>query len=123
MDRKTKGALGESMAAAQYRADGYEVLDHNYRTRQGEIDLVVSQRETLVFVEVKTRSPGGIGTPREAVTTQKQKRLALAALDYIAQKNVGDMRMRFDVVEVLLQQGGAPQLHRIENAFEYQPGW
>ena len=112
------GAKGEHLAAVYYQRRGCEILDTNYRTRMGELDLVVMDHGTLVFSEVKTRSENTIATPSESVTKQKQRRLILAAQNYLMTHTAyADLVMRFDVVEVILPRGGLPRLHCIENAF------
>ena len=116
--RKTPGERGERLAAKHYRRDAYRVLEQNFRTRQGEIDLIVQKGGTLAFVEVKTRDPHAIAQPREFVTAQKQRRLILAARRYLMlHPERADSTLRFDVVEVVLSRWGGASLHRIENAF------
>ena len=121
MTGREKGVLGEQLAAAHYIADGYALLQSNFRTRTGEIDLVLQRENTLVFAEVKTRSGGALALPREWVDTNKQRKLVLAAMEYLEISGKGDPFVRFDVVEVYLnspENGDAPAVHRIENAFE-----
>ena len=121
MTGREKGALGEQLAAAHYKADGYALLQSNFRTRTGEIDLVLQRENMLVFAEVKTRSGGALALPREWVDANKQRTLALAAMEYLEINGKGDPFVRFDVVEVYLgnpENGDAPAVHRIENAFE-----
>lgn len=116
--RAQTGAAGERLAARQYRRAGYRVLASNFRTRQGEIDLIVQRGETLVFVEVKTRAQDAIASPAEFVTAQKQRRLILAAQGYLrAHPDWAECQMRFDVVEVTVPRTGKPLIHCIENAF------
>lgn len=69
------GRRGESVAAEWFEHDGYRIIDRNWRSSQGEIDLIVTDEETLVFVEVKTRSSLGYGHPFEAITPRKCARL------------------------------------------------
>ncbi len=117
-DSAARGAQGEALAARYYVRDGYRVLEKNFRTRQGEIDLIVQKENVLVFVEVKTRGENAIAQPREFVTAQKQRRLILAAKYYLLLHPAMDaLFMRFDVVEVFLPERGRPMLRRIENAF------
>lgn len=118
MDRRLLGALGESMAAADYRKDGYEMVAANYRTRQGEVDLIVRKEKLYVFAEVKTRSPGAIAAPRESVTRHKRQRILLAARMFLSERELGDVPVRLDVVEVLADGDGGFSVHRLENAFE-----
>ena len=121
MTGKEKGILGEQLAAEHYKADGYTVLQANYRTRLGEIDLVVQQGNTLVFAEVKTRSGKALAFPREWVDANKQRKLTLAAMEYLQTHQAGDPFVRFDVVEIYLcdpEDGKNATVNRIENAFE-----
>ncbi len=112
------GAAGERIAALFYRLKGYRILDTNFRTRQGELDIVAQKRETLVFIEVKTRGENAIAEPAEFVTSKKQRRLILAARRYIMlNPQLSECMMRFDVVEVFMRRGGIPCIHCIEDAF------
>ena len=86
-----------------------------YRTAQGEIDLIARDGETLVFVEVKTRRTG---TPAEAVTPEKQRRLTLAALRFLKQHGLLEQRCRFDIVAIVwADDRGAPVIEHIPDAF------
>ena len=118
MDRKTVGVLGEVFAAKYYRDAGYTLLASNYRTRQGEIDLVVQGFGLLVFVEVKTRAEGSLIAPREAVTPVKQRRIISTAAAYLEKFAGDDQPVRFDVVEVYYNDTGMTRLDCIEHAFE-----
>ena len=121
MTRKEKGILGEKLAAEHYQADGYALLQTNYRTRMGEIDLVLQKGNMLVFAEVKARSNGALALPREWVDANKQRKLALAAMKYLENHGKGDLFARFDVVEVYLdgpEASDIPSINRIENAFD-----
>lgn len=112
------GVQGEKLAAKWYRKKGGTILEQNFRTRQGEIDLIVWDGEFLIFAEVKTRAENAIAAPREFVTPAKQKRLILAAKGYLMQNpQAENLRLRFDVVEVVLAEKGRPKLQCIENAF------
>jgi putative endonuclease len=82
----------------------------------GEIDLIAREGDTLVFVEVKTRRHG---VPAEAVTLAKQRRITLAALDFLGRYNVQEVRSRFDVVAIVWpEERRDPQIEHIRNAFE-----
>ena len=118
MDRKTVGILGEVSAARFYRDAGYTLLASNYRTRQGEIDLIVQGQGILVFTEVKTRAEGSLVTPREAVTPAKQRRIVSAAAAYLEKFGSDDLPVRFDVIEVYYNDAGVTHLNCIEHAFE-----
>ncbi len=110
--RRAFGAAGEARAARWYEARGYRVVARNWRCRDGELDLVVTRGRTLVFVEVKTRRTDRFGTPAEAVTYQKQRRLRRLALRYLEATEARPATLRFDVVSIL---GG--HLEVIEAAF------
>lgn len=110
------GHTGEAVAAKYYQKKGYLLLNHNYRTRLGELDLVLYKDGMLVFAEVKTRSGTGKMSPAEAVDYHKQQRLLAAAKQYLQRSPYADAPVRFDVVEVLPVPGGW-QVHCIPNAF------
>jgi putative endonuclease len=113
---KQVGATGEDMAAAFLKKQGYKVLERNYRTPLGEIDLIGRHRGALVFIEVKTRRSSRFGSPQEAVHPAKQERLRHLAEYYLQQRGLGDVAVRFDVVGILWQEG-KPQIEVIEGAF------
>jgi putative endonuclease len=104
--------------AEWYEAAGYQVVDRNWRCRDGELDLVVTRGPELVFCEVKTRRGVGYGVPAEAVTWSKQRRirgLALRWLDEYPEHRGADLR--FDVASVLLVRGTRPVIEILEAAF------
>lgn len=112
------GALGEVYAARYLRDSGYRIVCANYRTRQGEIDIAAEKDGVLAFVEVKTRGEGMIALPAESVDTHKQKRIVLAAAQYLRNEPAG-IRTRFDVIEVFLGADDAlMDVHHIRNAFD-----
>lgn len=113
-EAKRRGDAGERMAARALQKKGYRILERNFTAGRHEIDLIAKDGDTVVFVEVKTRSEGGFGLPCEAVTVQKQRFLRLAALSYLKQNNLLERAARFDVVEVYRDSG---QIRHIENAF------
>jgi putative endonuclease len=92
------------------------ILRRGYRTANGEIDLIARDGDTLAFVEVKARRRG---QPAEAVTTEKQRRLTLAALHFLKRYGLLETRTRFDVVAILWPDDGAePEIEHIRDAFE-----
>ena len=111
------GAKGEAVAAQYYRRKGYLLLDHNYRTRMGELDLIVYKDDTIVFAEVKTRAGHMLARPAEAVDFHKQQRLLLAAQFYLQNSPFADATVRFGVVEVTPAEKGW-QVHCIMDAFQ-----
>jgi putative endonuclease len=108
----TLGRDGEALAAAWYEARGYEVVDRNWRTTAGEIDIVARRGRLVVIAEVKTRSSDRFGAPVEAVIATKQARLRQLAAAWLRAHEVRGARVRFDVVSVL----GAT-IEVLENAF------
>jgi putative endonuclease len=99
--RVVLGAFGEKLAAAHYRAQGYAVLERNWRCRAGEIDLICARGTTLVVCEVKARTGSAHGHPLEAVTALKQRRLRRLAAAYLRQQSSHWADIRFDVAGVL----------------------
>lgn len=109
-------ALGEEAASAYFEAHGTRVLARNYRSRFGEIDLIVADRGTLVFVEVKARTSTVVALPQEAVTGQKQRRICRAALAYLLRHGRAGQAVRFDVVAVTWREGRA-RIEHLPDAF------
>jgi putative endonuclease len=99
--RRVVGQHGEDAAAAWYAAAGYEILDRNWRVREGELDLVVGNAGAVVFCEVKTRRGDAFGQPAEAVTARKQQRLRLLAGRWLAAHTASASLLRFDVAAVV----------------------
>jgi putative endonuclease len=100
MRRQELGILGENLAVEELTRRGYAILERRYRTRYGEIDIVAEEQGTIVFVEVKAREDVTCGTAAEAVTADKQRKIASRAVEYLARKHVTDRRCRFDVVAI-----------------------
>ena len=118
-DNRSKGRLYEGLAEEYLGRRGYRILERNFQRRGGEIDLVARKDGVYVFSEVKTRSPGAIAPPREAVTAQKQRRILLAAQAFLARHGLGDdVPVRLDVVEVQVDKSGKCVVNRLEAAFE-----
>lgn len=116
-NRQRYGRSAETAAVEYLQRLGYVILERNYRTAMGEIDIIARHENTLVFVEVKARRTRRFGGAKEAVTAQKQRKISMAALHYL--KSVGKMehKARFDVVAI--RAGGPhPQAEVIRNAFE-----
>lgn len=114
------GKIGEALAVEHFRAQGYEICAQNYRTRSGEIDLIVQRGKRVAFVEVKTRRSSKFGLPQAAVTPAKQKQISKVALHYLQTHNLLDTPCQFDVVAVVLSwKFELIKLHHIENAFEF----
>ncbi len=111
------GAHGEELAAKHLVASGYRLLDRNWRWRQGEIDLVAEKDGEIVFVEVKARRSHAFGSPEEAVTRAKQRKLVQTAQAYLARRGSQDVRWRIDVIALDLNAlGEVIRLEHLENA-------
>ncbi|WKZ28927.1 MAG: YraN family protein [Patescibacteria group bacterium] len=114
-ERKVIGNKGEDLAAAFLRSRGFRILERNARvSRIGEIDIVALDRETLVFVEVKTRHDVTFGSPEEAVTASKLRTLAACAESWQAAKGWTARPYRIDVIAVDLA-GGEPAIRHLES--------
>jgi putative endonuclease len=122
LNRKQKfGEKGESIAARYLKKNGYKILEKNYRTKLGEIDIIAKDRDTIVFVEVKSRRTWRFGNPKWAVTPKKQRKISMVALYYLKTTDRRRAKARFDVVAVI-STGGKPQIEIIKNAFELAYG-
>jgi putative endonuclease len=117
VNRRALGARGEALAGDWYVARGYTVLDRNWRTRQGELDLVLERDGTVVFCEVKTRTSDAFGIGAEAVTRDKQMRIRRLAAEWLTQHGRRARELRFDVVSILAPRSGAPTVDVLEAAF------
>ena len=115
--RKMAGDRGEAEVAKYLRKKGYTLLASQWRCRFGELDLVArDKRGVICFVEVKLRSEGAIGLPREFVDARKRERLRCAAQSYLA-RYAQEEPARFDVAEVYVQANGTMRVEYLENAF------
>lgn len=112
-----RGRLGENAARAHLCAGGLKFLTANFRSPRGEIDLIFRDENCLVFVEVKTRSSEEWIRPAAAVDRDKQRRLTRAGLDYLDRLKHPPIKVRFDVVEVLLKDGAVREIRHLPNAF------
>jgi len=111
------GDLGEDAAARYLESRGLRVLDRNWRFRQWELDLVCRDRDTIVFVEVKTRRAGSMASPADGLTPGKRARLVKAASHYLTAKRLWDAPCRFDLAAVT-DAGTSMDVEHIENAFD-----
>jgi len=113
---KLLGRTGEDRAARFLASRGYRILERNYSTRSGEIDLIALHEGVVAFIEVKTRSNDAFGAPELAVNRRKQQRMIKAALGYIKAKKLHQVPCRFDVVAISM--ADEQQVELIQNAFE-----
>jgi putative endonuclease len=99
---KPLGRKGENLAASYLREQGWEILERNYRTRLGEIDLVCRDHDSIVFVEVKTRASAEFARPDESVTQRKQAKLRRLVEEYLVKHHLESSEVRCDVLGVTL---------------------
>ena len=117
-NRKNLGKIGEILAYRYLKRHGYAILQRNYSTAMGEIDIIAEDRDTLVFVEVKMRRSDTYGFPYEAINPKKMKKLTMLARLYIKSKNLYNRKARFDIVSILRQgRSGKKSIRLIKNAF------
>lgn len=114
MNRRKKGSDYEEIAAEYLQGQGYRILERNFRSRRGEIDLIAEQGSQIVFVEVKYRQNQQKGSPLEVVDSRKQQRIVMAARYYLyLHRMPEDVSCRFDVIGIT-----GTQMEHIKNAFE-----
>jgi putative endonuclease len=117
MKRKDIGAIGEKLARDYLKKKGYHILETNFRCRYGEIDIVAEKKESLVFVEVRTKTGIDFGSPEESVTYAKKEKLIASALFYLNTHQHLSSMWRIDFVAVELdQKGKATRIELFENA-------
>ena len=112
--RQIIGKQGEDKAKNYLKRRGYQILECNYRTKAGEIDLIAKEKDCLVFVEVKTRTTEEYGTPAEAVSFYKQQHMVKSAQHYLV-RHGGECECRFDVIEVRIQTRGFLKIAKINH--------
>ncbi len=111
------GNIGEKFAARYLADKGYKIIDRNYRSRFGEIDIIATKEKYIVFIEVKTRSERAMVSGFEAVGIKKQIRIIKTALLYLGENNV-DLQPRFDVIEIITSEvKNVKKLKHLKNAF------
>jgi putative endonuclease len=119
MNKHETGRLGEKLACDFLYRNGYDIIETNFRCREGEIDIVARQGDTLVFVEVRTRTGRGFGSPEESITPAKMHRLRTAAARYAESRFGLPESRRIDVVAIEMTAGGrVSRIELIENAVE-----
>ena len=119
-----RGMEGEERAVRALKKKRYKIIERNFRTPAGEIDIVARDGECLVFVEVRTRTSVDFGLPQETVGAGKQKKLCNAARWYLQKKRIEDVECRFDVVAVIMgEEDRKPQIEVIKDAFRPNKSW
>ncbi len=113
------GKRGEELAVSYLLSNGYKVLEQNFRSKGGEVDVVAEDTDsTIVFVEVKCRSSLVFGLPQQAVTARKQRQISKGALAWLSRARKHDSPARFDVIAALITGSAKFEIEHIVNAFE-----
>lgn len=118
MDRRELGNWGEEQAREYLEGQGFIILEQNYRCVLGEMDLIALDGESLVFIEVKTRTSTAYGFPMESIGKRKQEKYIQMASYYAKAKGLYKAPLRFDVVEVMAARQGLLSINHIPNAFQ-----
>jgi putative endonuclease len=116
-DTRTRGREAEALAEAHLRGLGWQVLARNHATRRGEVDLICQEAEVICFVEVRSRAGDAPGSPLETVGPPKARRVVAAATDWAWRNDKLDAALRFDVIAVVLGEGG-PTFELVRGAFD-----
>jgi putative endonuclease len=116
-DKKELGKRGEELALRFLKRSGYKIIERNYVCKLGEMDIIAQEKDTLVFVEVKTRTSTTFGPPQLAVNPTKQMQLSKVALHFLKEKKHEDGKARFDVVAIVLRPSGE-EIELIRDAFD-----
>ncbi len=114
---KALGSKGEDLAVRFLKKIGYKIIARNYKTHVGEIDIIARDGDTIVFIEVKTRTDDSFGYPFEAVNERKRRKLRNLALLYL-KKQRKEPQVRFDVLSVFYMSNGKKEIKHIKDAFE-----
>ena len=117
MQEKELGRKGEEVALRFLKKKGYKIIEKNYVCKMGEMDIIAREKDTLVFIEVKTRTSMAFGPPQLAVNSTKQMQLSKVALYFLKEKRLEDIKARFDVVAILLRPKGE-EIELIKDAFD-----
>ena len=119
MKRRETGMLGEKIARDFLGKNGYEIVISNFRCPDGEMDIIARQRDTLVFIEVRTKTYRGFGSPEESITASKKEKLRTVAEYYLQQLGSLPESWRIDMVAIDMdRRGEVKRIEIIENAVE-----
>ena len=115
---KDIGTYGENLALKHLTNKGYKILEMNYRSKYGEIDIISFYNNLIVFVEVKSRYTNSFGLPMESVTYSKQKQIIKLSSYYVFKNKLYNFNIRYDVIEVLFNKlNNSLYINHIEDAF------
>ncbi len=113
------GQQAELLASSFLKKKGFKIIQKNYRSSIGEIDIIAKEKDTLVFVEVKARTNTHYGLPKEAVTYKKQQQIIRTAMWYLNEKHIHThSKIRFDVISILIDK--QPKIEHIKAAFQVE---
>ena len=116
-EKKEVGQRGEDLAVDYIQNSGYTVLERNYRCKLGEVDIIARDNDTLVFIEVRTRSSIDFGLPQESINRRKRHQISKVALEYLTRKKLKNIPARFDVIAISLK-GEKEKVEHFKDAFE-----
>lgn len=116
--RINSGKSGERLAVTYLKREGYKILETNYRTKLGEIDIIANHEDCTCFVEVRAKNNLAFGLPEETILKKKQLQISKAALAYIKRFKLEDRSSRFDVVSITGVDSANPVIKLIKDAFE-----
>jgi putative endonuclease len=119
--RQRFGKIGESLAVKKLISSGYSILEKNFRAKPGEVDIIAKDKDSIVFVEVKSRKTKRYGNAKYSITSTKQRKISMAALAYLKQKKMMNKKARFDVV-IIHPDKTNHEIELIKNAFELNYG-
>ena len=117
LSRKKLGSWGEQLAAEYLKKNNYMLLTRNFRCRYGEIDIIAKEKGSIVFVEIKTRSSRNFGMGMEAVNYTKRQKIKKTAMVYLSENPFKYDNLRFDVIDINLDNSSTPKIIHIKNAF------
>jgi putative endonuclease len=115
--RHSLGAIGEKAALNHLKYEGYRIRAVNYRTKQGEIDIIAQEKDCIAFVEVRSLSSEEHGDAFSTVTNAKRHRLTKTAHQYLTKYKLTEVKWRFDFISVVVPEDGIPRVKLIRNAF------
>lgn len=116
---KPFGAYGEQLAVNHLQQNHYQIVNRNWRCKQGEIDIIANKENMLVFVEVRTRHATSTEAAFESVSANKQRKLIALAHTYLNENKLPDQMWRIDVIAIAILPSGKPIIEHIEDAL----GW
>ncbi|MBU1853337.1 MAG: YraN family protein [Candidatus Omnitrophica bacterium] len=116
--RISAGKRGEDLAVSYLKRHGFEIVEKNYKTKHGEIDIIGNDKDCISFVEVRSKNTDKFGLPEYTINRKKQTQLTKMALSYIKRYSLEDRVCRFDVICVEDVNSHSPKIRHIRNAFE-----